>query len=414
MITKHRVPAKRDDNNNTVKLKTQNSTSCRAGVQRGRKLAKQYSVTLKNQPGSSLTEEKTSSLGTILLEHDFKGSGGQTSQEVIKTISETLTRSSARTLQNLPIAARFLTEEGWPEFSAKGADLCVGKEPATKLPLKSLIIEFPPQPANMPPSPNVLKCEGGNNCDKKASLARPVVQNKLSRGRTSEADTFKLETNNKRSVRLQRNNFSLGRTYAVICQLSSAKDNSVSQTMSAGVITKEQRFALEEEFKNLQRVSLELEKDQMRERGRKKSYSFHERKTEVTVSQPSRRFSEVNNNSARSYRSKHLTAQVILNDINNAGPKTEKERFQAIDRAFEWIRKEVNGLRAQDKDIMRTFTKIQAGIRNMKLQHRVGGNIDGDFELEGTGRLTDLSASFSHAPSVREFNNKFPRRASLI
>lgn len=225
------------------------------------------------------------------------------------------------------------------------------------------------------------------------------------------------DANSKRSGILNNTNLSLGCTYAVVSQpLSRAKETSLKNSsalkMNNGLITEEQRDELVEEFKKLKKVSLELDKDDIEEKRLKELFEL----SEVNLTSPLRRYLELEDsidglkgNTGRS------TAKNLLESIARASEKTEKERIQQIEEAFEWIRQELTELRAQDKDIMRTFTHIQTDIRNIKHQRSLINDMDETYEYQYMEHSpVDLSASFSHFPVVTDLCSTLNRRASLI
>lgn len=331
----------------------------------------------------------------------------ETTSEIFIKPSQKLRRVSeaARGDEEPPIVARLVSEESEESTMVDS----VPKKPVNNLSVETVRMEFPQQSSrSMPASPNFLMRQDSKK-------AWDAVE--LSGGQCSAVvkDASDMTANNERSKPLQ-NTFSLGCTYAVVSQPSqAAKENSFQPIakMNSTVITKEQRAELEEEFKKLKKVSLELDRAEFEE-GLSKSYSYFETGTkDILESQPLRRFSELHNPASR-ISSRRPTAKAILENITNVAHKTEKQRIHDIEKAFEWIRKELAELRAQDKDIMRTFTKIQAGIRKIKLQRALSGALDEPYEYDIVDRSLDLSASFSYVPLVKEFHNTFPRRASLI
>lgn len=389
-----------------------------------RKLRRQCRVTFEipekqhSPPPSASKMDKEQLLGAKMKPVSEEQREGNRKQEVEKTsetfveVSQKLRRGSEgrREEEDPPIVARLLSEE---EAASTMAD-SVPRRAISNLLVETVRIKSPQHAASVPSSPNVLMCQ--QDCEKTWDTIDSA--NELSRGRNNTVvkGTSEMTANNERSKSLQ-NTFSLGCTYAVVSQPSRAKENSVNQitNMNSTVITKEQRAELEEEYKKLKKVSLELDRTDFEEGFKSKSYGLSEAdKKEISESQPLRRFSELNNPSARIIPSSRPTARAILENITNVAHKTEKQRIQNIEKAFEWIRKELAELRAQDKDIMRTFAKIQAGIRKIKLQRAVSGNLNEPYEYDIVDHSMDLSASFSYVPLVKEFHNTFPRRASLI
>ena len=124
--------------------------------------------------------------------------------------------------------------------------------------------------------------------------------------------------------------------------------------------------------------------------------------------------------SVESRRVTRPTAQDLLSNIANASRKTEKDRLRDIEDAFDWVRKELADLRAQDKDIMRMFNKIQAGIRQIQMDRSLSESSENSFEEEYGNRYNTISTSMStsYMPLLKEINDtyeNFPRRrASLI
>lgn len=222
------------------------------------------------------------------------------------------------------------------------------------------------------------------------------------------------DENNERSRILKNNSLSLGCTYAVISQPSSMtpRDNStknpLQMEMSNEMISQEQLAELEEEFVKLKKISLEMDKNDIEEDRINELFDL----SEVSLTSPLRRYSELDKSVGGSTRnSSQPTAKALLESIANAADKTEKERIQRIESAFNWIREELDELRAQDKEIMRSFTQIQTGIRNIKHQR----SLDEAYEYENVDLSpVDLSASFSYFPIVTDFPSTLTRRASLI
>ena len=404
VIREHNAMYALDINNNSSSSSGGSSSSNNNTVTpRTRKPRKQFRVTLQiphtqlNPPPLHGAEMKPLS---------------QEQREVVETTSEIFIKPSqklrsvseaAREDEDPPIVARLISEESEESTMVDS----VPKKPVNNLSVETVRMEFPRQSSSMPASPNFLMRQDS----KKAWDAF-----ELSGGQCSAVvkDASDMTANNERSKPLQ-NTFSLGCTYAVVSQPSQAKENSFQPIakMNSTVITKEQRAELEKEFKKLKKVSLELDRAEFEE-GLSKPYSHFETSTkDILESQPLRRFSELNNPASR-ISSRRPTAKAILENITNVAHKTEKQRIHDIEKAFEWIRKELAELRAQDKDIMRTFTKIQAGIRKIKLQRALSGALDEPYEYDIVDHSLDLSASFSYVPLVKEFHNTFPRRASLI
>jgi uncharacterized phage infection (PIP) family protein YhgE len=100
-------------------------------------------------------------------------------------------------------------------------------------------------------------------------------------------------------------------------------------------------------------------------------------------------------------------ANDFLQNINNSTDKSQQERVDVVENAFEWIRKEVADLRAQDKDIMRMFTKIQAGIRHIKSDQTSLMESEEDFISTPDLTRTSTSSSSNDDSSIH-------RRASLL
>lgn len=400
-----------NNNNDTGALNAQYARS-RWGERR-RKLGKQFRVTLQipqkqHSPPPSVGGGTTPvSLGQ--KDYADRKQAHETTSEMFVKPSQVLRRVSeaSREDEDPPIVARLVSEED--DASKKMGS--VAKKPVSNLFIETVKIEIPQQSVSMPASPNFLMRQVPENAweegtkDHSGGLSKEVVVKEAS----------EMTANSERSRALQ-NTFSLGCTYAVVSQPSRAKENIVKPIakMNGTVITKEQRAELEEEFRKLKKVSLELDRAEFEEGRLKKPFSSSEISTkDILESQPFRRFSELNNPTVRSSSSRP-TAKAIVQNITNVAHKTEKQRIQDIERAFEWIRKELAELRAQDKDIMRTFTKIQAGIRKIKHQRALSGALDEPYEYDIVDHSLDLSASFSYVPLVREFHNTFPRRASLI
>ena len=413
-----------DFNNNTVERSTQGSSP--QLEKRRRKLGQQFRVTLQipNKQNSIPTAdqskmEKTNEaeIKPVNVEQKDKSNGKQaaeTTSEIFIKSSQRLRRVSEDIRENEgpPIVVQPVSEE-FEGKSAKTADMATGKSVGNLI-IEAVRVEIPPQPMSMPASPNFqMRKPEVTFMDTVESPMEPS----WGLNSTVVKDASEMRTNNDRSKTLQ-NTFSLGCTYAVVSQPSPrTKDNYVNQPavkMSNG-ITKEQRKELEEQFKKLKKVSLELDRAEIEEGSFNKLYTLPEVGTKESLdSQPLRRFSELNNSITRRRKSSRPTAKALLENIANASHKTEKERIQQIEKAFEWIRKELAELRAQDKDIMRTFTKIQAGIRKIKLQRAFSNDMDEPYEFDVVDHSVDLSASFSYVPLVKDFHNTFPRRASLI
>ena len=209
------------------------------------------------------------------------------------------------------------------------------------------------------------------------------------------------DANSKRSRILNSTNLSLGCTYAVVSQpLSRAKEttlkNSSALKMHNGLITEEERDELVEEFKKLKKVSLELDKDDIEDERLKALFEL----SGVSLTAPLRRFSDLDDSiDGLKGNSSRTTAKTLLESIAKASEKTEKERIQQIEEAFEWIRQELTELRAQDKDIMRTFARIQAEIRNIKHQRSLINDMDETYEYQHMEHSpVDLDASFTFPP----------------
>ena len=413
VIAEHKAMHSLDLNNNTADLNTQGSTGQRE--QRRRKLGQQFKVTLHlpqkkhSQPPddkNKIEQINGAEIKPVNVEQRDKGNG----KEVVDTTSEIFIKPSQK-LRRLFEDAR--ADESTTTVAQSVSQEEESKKPNSNLFIESVRIEIPPQSMSMPASPNFLMRKPEPAWDTAECLVEP------SGGLNSAVvkNSSEVRANNERSKTLP-NTFSLGCTYAVVSQPSPrAKDNSVKPAvkMSNG-ITKEQREELEEEFKKLKKVSLELDRAEIEEGKFNKLYTLPEvvGTKESLESQPLRRFSELNNNITARRNSTRRTAKDLLENITNAAHKTEKERIQQIEKAFEWIRKELADLRAQDKDIMRTFTKIQAGIRKIKLQRTLNSDLDEPYEFDIVDHSVDLSASFSYVPIVKDFHDTFPRRASLI
>ena len=399
-------------NNSTPALKT-------------RKLGRQFKVTLQipqkqhNPPSPASKMVKEQLLGAEMKPASEERRGQCDGKQVVETTSEIFVEAS-QTLrrgsegggedEQPPIVARLLSEEEAAFTMVDSAP----RRPISNLFVETARIEIPQQSASMPAPPNFLM----RRQDYEKAWDTVDGANELSGGlkNTVVKGTSEMTANNERSKSLQ-NTFSLGCTYAVVSQPSRAKENRVKQitNMNSTVISKEQRAELEEEYKKLKKVSLQLDRAESEEGFKSKPYDLSEAGTkEISESQPFRRFSELNNSTARIISSSRPTARAILENITNVAHKTEKQRIQNIEKAFEWIRKELAELRAQDKDIMRTFAKIQAGIRKIKLQRALSGDFDEPYEYDIVDHSMDLSASFSYVPLVKEFHNTFPRRASFI
>ena len=395
-------------------------------IRKTRKLGRQFRVALEipqNQhsppPPTSKMQKAEQLLGAemkpVSKERKEQGDSKQTveaASEIFVESAQKLRRGSEGGRgedEDAPIIARLLSEDDTVFTMADS----VPQIPVSNLFVETTRIEIPQQSASMPASPNFLMrkdCENAWDTVDGADEQSGGLKNTVVKG-ASEMTT------NKERLKSLKNTFSLGCTYAVISQPSRAKENSVKQIakMDSTVISKEQRAELEEEYKKLKKLSLEFDRAEFEEAS-SKPYSLSEAGTkEISESpQPFRRFSEVNNSTTRNISSNRSTAKDILENITNVANKTEKQRIQNIEKAFEWIRKELAELRAQDKDIMRTFSKIQAGIRKITLQHALSGDLDELYEYDIVDHSEDLSASFSYVPLVKEFHNTFPRRASLI
>lgn len=404
VIREHNAMHALDINNNSSSESINNNTV----ILSTRKPRKQFRVTLQiPRKQHSPPPVHGAEMKPVSQEQKDQGVRKQvveTTSEIVIKPSQKLRRVSeaAQEDEDPPIVARLVSEE---------AEAPTTVDSVPKKPLFVETVRFPQQSASMPASPNFLLRQ-----DSEKAWAGVDGANELSGGLSNAVvkDASDMTANNERSKPLQ-NTFSLGCTYAVVSQPSQAKENSVQPIakMNSTVITKEQRAELEEEFKKLKKVSLELDRAEFEE-GFSKPYSYSEAGTkDILESQPLRRFSELNKPTARIVSSRP-TARAILENITNVAHKTEKQRIHDIEKAFEWIRKELAELRAQDKDIMRTFTKIQAGIRKIKLQRALSGALDEPYEYDIVDHSIDLSASFSYVPLVKEFHNTFPRRASLI
>ena len=416
-----------DLNNNTLEQNTQGSSAL-LEKRRRRKLAQQFRVTLQlpnkqhtlpPTEQSKMAQTSGAEIKPVNVEERDKSNGRQraeTTSEIFIKPSKRLRRVSEdiREIEGPPIVVQPVSEEfeGKP---TKTADLANTKS-KDNLFIEAVGVEIPPQPMSIPSSPNFLmrKSEVTNIDTVESPMEPPWGLNS-----TVVKDASEMRANNERSKTLQ-NTFSLGCTYAVVSQPSPwTTDNCTTpqpaKKMSNG-ITKEQRQELEEQFKKLKKVSLELERAEIEEGNFNKLHTLPEVGTEESLdSQPLRRFTELNNSIIARRKSSRPTAKDLLENIANASHKTEKERIQQIEKAFEWIRKELAELRAQDKDIMRTFTKIQAGIRKIKLERAFSNDMDEPYEFDVVDHSLDLSASFSYVPLVKaDFHNTFPRRASLI
>lgn len=416
VIKEHNALHSLDLNNNTKTLNMQGSTS-HYEQRRRRKLGQQFRVTLqlphKQQsppPADKSTTEQMKGAEMKPANDEDTGNqvSGATSDIFIKP-SQKLRRvaEEAREHESPPIMAKFVSEETESTIMVDS----ITKKPSNLF-SESVRIEIPPQPISMPASPNFLM--------RKREVAWDAVESPMepSGGLNSAVvkDTSELRANNERSKTLQ-NTFSLGCTYAVVSQPSPlAKENfsKPAVKMSNG-ITQEQREELEEQFKRLKKVSLELDRAEIEDVRFNNLCILPEAGTKEGLdSQPLRRFSELNRSITSRRNSSRPTAKALLENITNTAHKTEQERIQQIEKAFEWIRKELAELRAQDKDIMRTFTKIQAGIRKIKLQRALSNDMDEPYEFDVVDHSLDLSASFSYVPIVKDFHHTFPRRASLI
>ena len=322
------------------------------------------------------------------------------SSQVARCVSE-----SSRGDGNTPIVAHLVSEV---DDAPKAMEDSYAEKPVCSLFTETVKIELPQQSVSMPASPNFPM-------RKVPELTWEEVTKDSDGGQSKEVivqDASEMTASSERS-KASQNTFSLGCTYAVVSQPTRENENTVKQIakMNSTVISKEQRAELEEEFQKLKKASLELDRAEFEE-GRFDSPNGVNSK-DILESQPFRRFSELNNPTVWN-SSSQPTARAILQNIKNVAHKTEKERIEDIEWAFEWIRKELAELRAQDKDIMRTFTKIQAGIRKIKLQRALNGALDESYEYDIVDHSVNLSASFSYVPLVKEFHNTFPRRASLI
>lgn len=405
-----------DFNNNIVQQSTKGSTS---QLQRRRRKAKQQftvSLHLPNKQHSSPSPDERKMEPTTrgeIKSVDVEQKDKINCKEMLESASEIVVRPSqrsrrgsedARKSESSPIVAQFIGEKG---ESTKKVDLAERK-PVSSLFIEAVRVEISPQPMIMPASPETaLMNMAESPAEPSGGFNGTVVKN-----------ASEMRANNERSKTLQ-NTFSLGCTYAVVSQPSlRAKDSSVNNKaavkMSNG-ITKQQRDQLEDEFKKLKKVSLELDRAEIEEERINNLYTLPDVGSHEGLEvQPLGRFSELKNSINTTRTSDRPTATAILENLANAAHKTEQERIQQIEKAFEWIRKELAELRAQDKDIMRTFTKIQAGIRKIKLQRAFTYDMDEPYEFDIVDHSIDLSASFSYAPFVESFHNTLPRRASLI
>ena len=414
VIREHNAVHVLDINNNN------DSTDNNTPVLKTRNLTRQFRVTLEipqkqHSPPSPAGKTETEQMKQVSEERGKEGDRKQvveTASEIFVEASQKLRSVSegGRKDEDPPIVARLLSDE---DAASTMVDSVPGR-PISNLFVETARIEVPRRSASMPASPNFLTRQG---CGKAWDTVDGADEHYGGLKNTVVKGPSEMITNNGRSKSLQ-NTFSLGCAYALISQPSRAKENNVEQIlteMNSTVITKEQRAELEEEYKLLKKVSLEFDRAEFEE-GLRKPHSLFEVDTkEMSESQPHRRFSELNNPTERKISSNRPTVEAILENITNVAHKTEKERIQNIEKAFEWIRKELAELRAQDKDIMRTFSKIQAGIRKIKLQLALSGDLDEPYEYDIVDHSVDLSASFSYVPLVRaEFHNTFPRRASLI
>lgn len=182
--------------------------------------------------------------------------------------------------------------------------------------------------------------------------------------------------------------------------LSRAKETTLKNPsalkMNNGLITEEERDELVEEFKKLKKVSLELDKDDIEDKRLKALFEL----SGVSLTTPLRRFSDLDDSiDGLKGNSSRTTAKTLLESIAKASEKTEKERIQQIEEAFEWIRQELTELRAQDKDIMRTFARIQTEIRNIKHQRSLINDMDEMYEYQHMEHSpVDLDASFTFPP----------------
>lgn len=137
--------------------------------------------------------------------------------------------------------------------------------------------------------------------------------------------------------------------------------------------------------------------------------SFSEESHREVQTEPTRRFS------VQTSQITTPTARELLSGIANAAHKPEKERLRDIERAFDWVRKELADLRAQDKDIMRMFARIQAGIRHIQMDRSISETSESSYEDDYDSR-SPMSTSYTYTPIVKEIStyNTFPRRASLL
>ncbi|XP_022779916.1 uncharacterized protein LOC111321332 [Stylophora pistillata] len=338
-------------------------------------------------------------------------------KRVIETASEVFIKpsqvprfvpESSREDENPPIVAHLVGEVDDASITMEDS---FAEKPFDNLSAETVKIELPQQSVSMPASPNfplrkVLEHAWEEvTKDSFGGLSKDIIVQ----------DASEMTASSERS-KASKNTFSLGCTYAVVSQPTRANKNTVKPTaqMNSTIITKEQRAELEEEFQKLKKVSLELDRAESEEkRCNSPNGSSGVNSKDILEPQPFRRFSELNNPTVWN-SSSQSTARAILQNITDVAHKTEKERIQDIEWAFEWIRKELAELRAQDKDIMRTFTKIQAGIRKIKLQRALSGALDEPYECDIVHHSVNLSASFSYVPLVKELHNTFPRRASAI
>ena len=134
-------------------------------------------------------------------------------------------------------------------------------------------------------------------------------------------------------------------------------------------------------------------------------------KRRVTIHEPPRGVNRIDRQDTlqrlQSLRRRHAV-QALLKSFANSSEKSENERVEGIEKAFTWIRNELSELREQDKDIMRMFTRIQAGIRQLKAARTVseGSDVSVDDESVDNGE-------FLHVPIVKTFSEP-PRRMSVV
>lgn len=100
--------------------------------------------------------------------------------------------------------------------------------------------------------------------------------------------------------------------------------------------------------------------------------------------------------------------QELLKSFANSSGKTEREKAELMERAFTWVRDQLTELREQDKDIMRMFTRIQAGIRQLKAERTVSEGSDVSVEEEAVPDRQFLAVPFAKTSSEP------PRRMSVV